>query len=63
MLFLIHPFQVLIDDINKAVSCGSNAFAIPPCIGSLHLYENIQVCHLLRKIDNMVCYTIQMFGR
>ncbi|VDN94455.1 unnamed protein product [Brugia pahangi] len=42
--------SVLIDDVNKAVSCGSNAFAIPPCIGSLHLYENIQKqIHLLRE--------------
>uniref|UniRef100_A0A1I8EGF0 Myb-like DNA-binding domain-containing protein n=1 Tax=Wuchereria bancrofti TaxID=6293 RepID=A0A1I8EGF0_WUCBA len=41
---------VLIDDVNKAVSCGTNAFAIPPCIGSLHLFENIQKqMHLLRE--------------
>ncbi|VBB27240.1 unnamed protein product [Acanthocheilonema viteae] len=42
--------SVLINDVNKAVSCGTNAFAIPPCIGSLHLYENIQKqMHLLRE--------------
>uniref|UniRef100_A0A915PMD7 Uncharacterized protein n=1 Tax=Setaria digitata TaxID=48799 RepID=A0A915PMD7_9BILA len=34
--------SVLISDVNKAVSCGTNTFAIPPCIGTLHLYENIQ---------------------
>ncbi|EFO20880.2 hypothetical protein LOAG_07607 [Loa loa] len=42
--------SVLIGDINKAVSCGTNSFAIPPCIGSLHLHENIQKqIHLLRE--------------
>ncbi|CAG9531615.1 unnamed protein product [Cercopithifilaria johnstoni] len=42
--------SVLVDDVNKAVSCGTNAFAIPPCIGSLRLYENIQKqMHLLRE--------------
>ncbi|MCP9259698.1 hypothetical protein DINM_003056 [Dirofilaria immitis] len=42
--------SVLIADVNKALSCGTKAFAIPPCTGSLHLYENIQQqIHLLRE--------------
>uniref|UniRef100_A0A8R1TVW9 snRNA-activating protein complex subunit 4 n=1 Tax=Onchocerca volvulus TaxID=6282 RepID=A0A8R1TVW9_ONCVO len=42
--------SVLIGDVNKAVSCGTKAFALPPCTGSLHLYENIQQqIHLLRE--------------
>ncbi|VDO56539.1 unnamed protein product [Brugia timori] len=46
--------SVLIDDVNKAVSCGTNAFAIPPCIGSLHLYENIQVDNLLKEMKLII---------
>ncbi|VDO26663.1 unnamed protein product [Onchocerca flexuosa] len=42
--------SVLIGDVNKAVSYGTKAFALPPCTGSLHLYENIQQqIHLLRE--------------